>query len=82
MAVIDQFKLQGKVALVTGAGRNLGKAIAFALSEAGADVALTSRSLPEIEKTGRGNQGAGAESPGGRDGCHRSFRRFKRRFSG
>jgi NAD(P)-dependent dehydrogenase (short-subunit alcohol dehydrogenase family) len=51
MAVIDSFKLQGKVALVTGAGRNLGKAIALSLSEAGAAVAITSRSLPEIEKT-------------------------------
>jgi NAD(P)-dependent dehydrogenase (short-subunit alcohol dehydrogenase family) len=51
MTVLDNFKLQGKVALVTGAGRNLGKAITLSLSEAGADVALTSRSLSEIEKT-------------------------------
>jgi NAD(P)-dependent dehydrogenase (short-subunit alcohol dehydrogenase family) len=62
MAVIDQFKLQGKVALVTGAGRNLGKAIALALSEAGADVALTSRSLPEIEKTAEGIRGQGRKA--------------------
>ena len=51
MPVIDRFRLPDKVALVTGAGRNLGREIALSLAEAGADVALTARSLPEIEKT-------------------------------
>jgi len=38
--VLDPFRLDGKVALVTGASRGLGRAAALALAEAGADVAL------------------------------------------
>jgi 2-deoxy-D-gluconate 3-dehydrogenase len=38
--ILDQFKLDGKVAIVTGSCRGLGQAIALGLAEAGADVAL------------------------------------------
>src|SRR6185437_14646393 len=38
--ILDKFKLNGKVAIVTGAGRGLGQGIAVGLAEAGADVAL------------------------------------------
>jgi NAD(P)-dependent dehydrogenase (short-subunit alcohol dehydrogenase family) len=43
--------LAGKVAVVTGASRGLGRAIAVALAEAGADVALAARSKPDLEET-------------------------------
>lgn len=43
------FRLDGRRALVTGAGRGLGMAMAAALADAGADVTLTARSADEIE---------------------------------
>ncbi|WP_278235989.1 2-dehydro-3-deoxy-D-gluconate 5-dehydrogenase KduD [Isoptericola sp. AK164] len=44
--ILDQFRLDGKVALVTGTSRGLGQGAAVALAEAGADVALLDRSEP------------------------------------
>ena len=42
MSVLDQFSLEGKRALVTGASRGLGRAMAIALAEAGAEVVCAS----------------------------------------
>jgi NAD(P)-dependent dehydrogenase (short-subunit alcohol dehydrogenase family) len=43
--VLDSFRLDGKIALVTGGARGLGLTMATALAEAGADVAISGRSL-------------------------------------
>ena len=50
MSVLDLFKLQDKVAVVTGSGKGIGKGIAIALAEAGADIVLASRSKNELDK--------------------------------
>jgi NAD(P)-dependent dehydrogenase (short-subunit alcohol dehydrogenase family) len=47
MTVLDRFRLDGKRALVTGGARGLGRAMALALAEAGADVAIASRTLED-----------------------------------
>jgi NAD(P)-dependent dehydrogenase (short-subunit alcohol dehydrogenase family) len=48
-SVLDSFKLNGKVALVTGGARGLGQTMALALAEAGADIALVGRSREACE---------------------------------
>jgi len=45
MSLLDQFRLEGKVAIVTGGGRGLGKAMARGMAEAGAKLAI-----PDIQK--------------------------------
>lgn len=47
--VFDLFKLDGRRALVTGGSKGLGKVIALALAQAGADVAIASRTLADCE---------------------------------
>src|SRR3954463_13937359 len=49
MAVLDLFRLDGKVAVVTGGNRGLGEAFARALGEAGARVAIAARDAGRSE---------------------------------
>ena len=70
MGILDKFNLNGKVALVTGAKRGIGKAIALGLAEAGADIIGVSATL---------EQGSDVE----RDVCAlgRSFKGYSADFS-
>lgn len=47
--VLEKFRLDGKVAVVTGAGRGIGAASALALAEAGADVVLSARTQTQLQ---------------------------------
>jgi 7-alpha-hydroxysteroid dehydrogenase len=49
MSIIDSFRLDGQVAVVTGGGRGIGEGIALGLAEAGADVVVAARRTNEIE---------------------------------
>jgi NAD(P)-dependent dehydrogenase (short-subunit alcohol dehydrogenase family) len=50
MMALPDFMLEGKVALITGGKRGIGRNIVLTYAEAGADIAVCGRTLPEIEK--------------------------------
>jgi NAD(P)-dependent dehydrogenase (short-subunit alcohol dehydrogenase family) len=60
MSLASAFRLDGKTALVTGAGRGIGRAIALALAAAGAELVLVSRTPSELkEVAGKIEKGGG-----------------------
>lgn len=50
MNIVDSFRLDGRVALITGAGKGIGEGIALGLAEAGTDVALVARTRADLER--------------------------------
>lgn len=57
--ILDRFRLDDKVAVITGAGRGLGAAIAVAFAEAGADVLIASRTESQLEAVAEQVRAAG-----------------------
>lgn len=51
MSVLDRFRLDGKRLFITGGSRGLGRQMALAIADAGADVILVGRDLPSLEQT-------------------------------
>lgn len=48
-SLLDRFRLDGQVAVVTGSGRGIGRGVAIGLADAGADVIVTARRTDEID---------------------------------
>lgn len=57
--VLDRFRMDGEVAIVTGGGRGIGRTIALAFAEAGADVAILSRTKTDLDDVVREIEGMG-----------------------
>lgn len=62
MGVFDRFRLDGRRLFITGGSRGLGREMALAIAEAGADVALTGRDRESLERTAAEIRGLGRQS--------------------
>src|SRR5207253_1015012 len=62
MSALDAFRLDGKVAIVTGAGRGIGASIARTFADAGANIVLTARTKEQLDEVAADVRAAGREA--------------------
>ena len=62
MALMEKFRVDGQVAVITGAGKGIGAGIARALAEAGARVVLGARTLADLEQVAKEIQDLGSQA--------------------
>jgi NAD(P)-dependent dehydrogenase (short-subunit alcohol dehydrogenase family) len=62
MSLVDQFDLTGRVAVVTGSGQGIGRAIAWGLADAGCDLVLNARRIDDLEVTAAGVRERGRDA--------------------
>ncbi|MGN6609071.1 MAG: SDR family oxidoreductase [Jatrophihabitans sp.] len=62
MSILDRFRIDGQVAIVTGAGRGIGAGSAVALAEAGADVVISARTHEQLAETAAAIEGVGRKA--------------------
>ena len=67
--ILDRFKLDGRIALVTGGARGLGQSIAYGLAQAGADIACVSKSGQDDEIAGFRFHSGGVDGGVADQGC-------------
>ena len=62
MTILDRFRVDDRVAIVTGAGRGIGAASAIALAQAGADVVISARTEDQLRETAAAIEAAGRKA--------------------
>jgi NAD(P)-dependent dehydrogenase (short-subunit alcohol dehydrogenase family) len=62
MSLLDRFDLSGRVAVVTGSGQGIGRAIAWGLADAGCDVVLNARRMSDLEVSAAGVEERGRQA--------------------
>jgi 7-alpha-hydroxysteroid dehydrogenase len=62
LTILDRFRVDDRVAIVTGAGRGIGAASAIALAEAGADVVISARTEEQLRETAAAIETAGRKA--------------------